>query len=66
MGCKLSPSFTDAAGLAILPKPCKLGVGSHGGKSRGVGSGSRLRLYHCQCEPPVKVRAGTGDSDWAC
>src|ERR1700693_5684257 len=24
-----------------------------------LGPGSRLRLYHCACEPPVKVRVAT-------
>lgn len=38
---------------------CKGGVGSRGGKSRGVGSGSRLRLYVCECEKPVKVRVAS-------
>ncbi len=41
------------------PRPCPLGIGTRGGTSRGPGSGSRLRLYHCSCVPPVKVRAGT-------
>ncbi len=40
-------------------RPCQQGLGTHGGKSRGKGSGSRSRLYHCQCEPPVKIRAAS-------
>lgn len=39
-------------------KPCGAGIGTKGGKSRGAGSGSRLRLWECGCEPPVKVRIG--------
>ena len=45
-------------GLNFTLKPCGAGIGTKGGKSRGVGSGSRLRLWECQCEPPVKVRIG--------
>jgi hypothetical protein len=32
-----------------------------GGRSRGKGSGSPLRLYHCGCEPPVKVRVASDE-----
>ena len=38
---------------------CPLGTGTRGGTSRGPGSGSRLRLYHCACTPPVKVRVAS-------
>lgn len=46
--------FGNAGGYAIGkrktgPKPCTAGIGTHGGKSRGVGSGSRLRLFECDC-----------------
>jgi len=37
-------------------KPCSHGVGSRGGKSRGKGSGSRMKKYICQCEKPVIIR----------
>jgi hypothetical protein len=37
-------------------KPCGAGIGTRGGKSRGTGSGSRLRRFVCDCEPPVIVR----------
>ncbi len=40
-------------------KPCGAGQGTKGGTSRGKGSGSRSRLYHCACVPPVKLRAAT-------
>lgn len=47
----------SAMGLVVTPRPCGAGIGTKGGKSRGPGSGSRLRLYTCQCEPIVRVRA---------
>lgn len=37
-------------------KPCGAGIGTRGGQSRGQGSGSRLRRFVCDCEPPVIVR----------
>lgn len=42
---------------AGLPKirPCTLGYGSRGGKSRGKGSGSRLRKWVCDCGVIVRV-----------
>ena len=53
-----------AGGLAglfggITIKPCSAGVGTKGGKSRGTGSGSRLRLWECGCERPIKVRVAS-------
>lgn len=45
---------------------CTLGFGVMGGKSRGPGSGSRLRLYECECVPPVKIRAAKDDLDCTC
>lgn len=47
-------------------KPCSAGVGTRGGKSRGTGSGSRLRLYECECVPPVKVRVARDNFEAAC
>lgn len=41
----------------LAARPCSAGIGTRGGKSRGPGSGSRLRKFTCQCEPPVIVRA---------
>jgi hypothetical protein len=40
---------------------CPLGIGTQGGTSRGPGSGSRLRLYMCECERPVRVRVASDD-----
>lgn len=37
-------------------RPCSHGIGSRGGKSRGTGSGSRMRKFICDCESPVIVR----------
>lgn len=46
-------------GLVFKPRPCGAGIGTRGGKSRGVGSGSRLRKYVCDCDPPVIIRAAS-------
>ena len=40
---------------------CPLGIGTQGGTSRGPGSGSRLRLYMCECERSVHVRVASDD-----
>lgn len=55
-------------GTSILaPKPCSHGVGSRGGKSRGKGSGSRLRKWICACAPkPVIVRVSSDTFDATC
>lgn len=37
-------------GLPVNLRPCPLGTGTRGGRSRGTGSGSRLRKYACTCE----------------
>jgi len=53
-----TPDFLK--GLQLPPstvRPCSAGVGTRGGKSRGPGSGSRLRKFTCGCTPPVIVRA---------
>jgi hypothetical protein len=47
-------------GLAVIQgltriRPCAAGVGSRGGKSRGVGSGSRLRKWVCECGVIARV-----------
>jgi hypothetical protein len=36
-------------------RPCSQGVGTRGGKSRGVGSGSRLRKWVCGCGVIARV-----------
>jgi hypothetical protein len=55
-----TPQFGYRGSFLGLPvtkfRPCPLGIGTHGGKSRGKGSGSRLRLFVCDCNPPIKVR----------
>lgn len=48
--------LTNRFGRTVAFKPCPAGIGSHGGKSRGAGSGSRLRLFECSCVPAVKAR----------
>lgn len=55
-------------GAAIAPRlrPCPLGIGTRGGKSRGAGSGSRLRLWVCGCDEPVKVRVASDDFRATC
>jgi hypothetical protein len=48
--CDGTPSFQGRTGQAPrAPRPCPLGIGTRGGRSRGVGSGSRLRKYVCGC-----------------
>jgi hypothetical protein len=51
---------TAGKGL-VKPRVCTMGIGTRGGKSRGVGSGSRLRKYVCQCGQIL--RASTDDLD---
>jgi hypothetical protein len=51
------------------PRPCPLGIGTRGGKSRGTGSGSRLRLWLCGCPEGTvgrKVRVASDDWDATC
>ena len=50
------PVSAMSLGLPYVPRPCTAGVGSRGGKSRGTGSGSRLRKYTCACTPRVILR----------
>jgi len=65
------PAFAAALGIGLrvptIPRPCGAGIGTRGGKSRGVGSGSRLLLWACGCENPAKVRASrTSGFDATC
>lgn len=48
------------------PKPCTAAIGTRGGTSRGVGSGSRLRLFECGCVPAIKVRVARDAFDCTC
>jgi len=52
------------AGLLGRVRPCSAGVGARGGKSRGVGSGSRLRKFVCSCG--LIIRAGRDEVDATC
>lgn len=71
-----SPTFARGASwLGILVgqlKPCSAGQGTRGGKSRGKGSGSRLRLYECKCTThdgrpgPYKVRIASDTFNAMC
>jgi hypothetical protein len=51
---------------AVAPRPCRAGQGTRGGTSRGAGSGSRLRLWECECARPVKVRIASDDFQATC
>lgn len=50
--------------LKFKLRPCSAGVGAKGGKSRGVGSGSRLRKFVCGCG--VIVRVGRDEFNATC
>lgn len=70
------PNMAMASGLGLLGnilgsamprlKGCQAGIGTRGGHSRGTGSGSRLRLYQCQCERPHKIRCASDTLDATC
>lgn len=51
--------ITYASAGSIKPRPCGAGVGTRGGKSRGPGSGSRLRKYECQCGQILRASTDT-------
>lgn len=53
----LLPGWKPGAAKGMNIKGCQAGIGTRGGKSRGPGSGSRLRLWQCSCG--CKVRAAT-------
>lgn len=50
---------TGRGGLqVVVPRPCGAGIGTHGGTSRGVGSGSRMHKAACpKCGYTVRVSA---------
>lgn len=58
--------LTNRNGRPIAVKGCQAGIGTKGGKSRGAGSGSRLRLFECECVPPIKVRASRDELPVTC
>ena len=58
------PLFNELRGFTVAP--CPMGIGTRGGMSRGVGSGSRLRLWQCACPKPVKVRVALDTFDATC
>lgn len=65
------PRFGDyrRAGAVPQARPCPLGIGTRGGTSRGVGSGSRMRLWVCACPEGTigrKVRVASDDWDATC
>ena len=45
----------SGAPLQFKLRPCSAGVGAKGGKSRGAGSGSRLRKFVCDCGVIARV-----------
>lgn len=60
-----TPNFKIGRGKSG-PKPCNAAIGTRGGTSRGVGSGSRLRLYQCSCPKPFKIRAASDVLNCTC
>lgn len=62
------PNGSNSAGMKVAkPKPCSAGIGTRGGTSRGVGSGSRLRKWVCACQPkPVIARVSSDDFQATC
>lgn len=59
----LAPGGAVSPGLGAMPyglrtfklKGCQAGIGTRGGKSRGTGSGSRLRKYQCPCGQIIRA-----------
>jgi hypothetical protein len=58
------PSMHIGRGKSL--KPCTAAIGVRGGTSRGTGSGSRLRLFECECVPPLKVRVARDNFNCTC
>lgn len=59
-----SSGLAGGAPLQAVIRPCLAGIGTRGGKSRGPGSGSRLRKFVCGCG--VIVRASRDVLDATC
>jgi hypothetical protein len=59
LGGTFNPAALTGIGRVSKYRACPLGIGTRGGKSRGIGSGSRLRLYQCSCRHAVKVRVAS-------
>lgn len=57
---------TRGTGTVGTARGCRAGQGIRGGTSRGTGSGSRLRLWECHCDKPVKVRIASDDFQATC
>jgi hypothetical protein len=55
------PGLSGPMGAMRL-KGCQAGIGTRGGKSRGTGSGSRLKLYQCECGQKVRVAGQAFDA----
>lgn len=49
--------------LQLKLRPCTAGVGTKGGKSRGTGSGSRLRKFVCGCGVIARVARDEFNAD---
>ena len=69
MGTKDGAPVFGLAGLfgalvPFRPRPCSMGIGTRGGKSRGKGSGSRLRKWVCGCG--VIARVASDDFQATC
>ncbi len=61
-GTPIPPTRPVVPGVRVSKhgaRPCPLGIGTRGGRSRGPGSGSRLRLWVCACG--VKARVASDD-----
>lgn len=65
-GLPVCPILSPRTGKPVTLKPCTGGWGTRGGKSRGAGSGSRLRLFECECVPPVKARVARDEFQATC
>lgn len=66
-GAPTAPLNTGLWGtLTLKMKPCGAGWGVRGGKARGKGSKSRLLLWECACEKPVKIRHAGTELDATC